>query len=130
VRQLASNQDISGGRLLHGKPHFLGYIASAYQTYGGKKAKPHEYWEKMLPARVKDRIAEPLKRVDSSLVSTSPYKLGDIPNFHSLAAKSQEYALAVGKLRGYVDSGHYPKVDDIRDKFSRLAKDILKKSGK
>lgn len=124
VQQLAGDNDIRTGRLLSGRPHFLGYIASAYQTYGGNKAKPHAYWEQMLPSRVKTRVVDELRKVDAHLVRPPPYKLGDIPNFHSLAASAQEFGLAVGKLRGSVHSGHNAKIDEIGQSFNVLARDI------
>lgn len=125
VRALASVPDRE--RLLLGHPRYLGYVSSAYQTYGGKKARPHEYWEKMIPHRVKSRVVDPLRSVGADLAVSAPYKLQDIPNFHSLAAKSQEFGLAVGQLRGYVDSGHYEKVDEVRQRFASLAKSIVRR---
>jgi len=125
VRTLASKREQE--RLLRGSPHYLGYIASAYQTYGGRKAQPHEYWERMLPARVKTRVVEELQRVGGSLVSPAPFKIGDVPDFHSLAASTQEFGVAVGKLRGLVNSGHYPKIDEVRDRFLEIARFILKR---
>jgi cellulose biosynthesis protein BcsQ len=126
VKALASTAEKK--RLIHGRPKYLGYIASAYQTYGGRKAKPHEYWEQRIPARVKSRVADVLrKQVGAHAVAPAPHKLGDVPDFHSLAASSQEFGVAVGKLRGKVDSGHYPRVDEIRSRFREIARTITKR---
>lgn len=125
VRELASDRERP--RLLAGHPKYLGYVSSAYQTYGGKKARPHEHWEKMIPNRVRTRVVEQLRSVGADLAVSSPYKLQDIPSFHSLAAKSQEYGLAVGQLRGHVNSGHYPKIDEVRMRFSSLARSIVRR---
>jgi cellulose biosynthesis protein BcsQ len=126
VKQLASSREKE--RLIHGSPKYLGYIASAYQTYGGRKAKPHEYWERMIPARVKSRVSDLLRtRNGPEFVTAPPWKLGDVPDFHSLAASSQEFGLAVGKLRGHVDSGHYERVDQYLNTFRQIAKTISKR---
>ncbi len=128
VRQLASPTDKR--QLLDGTPKYLGYVASAYQSYGGRKAKPHEYWERMIPSRVKIRIIDELKKISADLVPVSaPYKLGDVPNIHSLAASSQETGLPVGKLRGHVNSGHYPTIDSLRERFLDIGRLILKRMG-
>lgn len=127
VRTLASESEQDKKRLLHGTPKYLGYISSAYQTYGGRKAKPHEYWERMIPLRVKLRVVDELKKVSEKLSIEAPFKIGDVPDFHSLAASIQEFGLAVGKLRGHVDSGHYPKIDEMRSRFAQLARAILKR---
>jgi hypothetical protein len=67
----------------------------------------------MLPSRVELRVANELRKVDTRLVSSAPYNLGDIPNIHSLAASAQEFGLAVGKLKGSVHSGHNQKIDEL-----------------
>lgn len=125
VRQLASSS--AKKELLRGSPKYLGYIASAYQTYGGRKARPHEYWERMLPARVKSRVVDQLRQLGNDNVTDPPYKLGDVPDFHSLAASIQEFGVAVGKLRGLVNSGHYPTIDAVGSRFAEIARHITKR---
>lgn len=126
VRQLAS--PTAKTTLMAGSPQYLGYLASAYQTYGGRKAKPHEYWERMIPARVKTRVVDELKRISADLVPAAPpFKLGDVPDIHSLAAASQEKGLPVSKLRGHVNSGHYPTIDNLRARFAEIARLIARR---
>lgn len=126
IRQLAS--PTAQNMLMAGMPQYLGYLASAYQTYGGRKAKPHEYWERMIPARVKTRVVDELKRNSSDLVPAAPpFKLGDVPDMHSLAAASQEVGLPVSKLRGHVNSGHYPTIDDFQKRFLEIARLIARR---
>ncbi len=128
VRQLAS--PTAKKTLLLGSPQFLGYVASAYQTYGGRKAKPHEYWERMIPSRVKSRVVDELKRISADLVPAAPpFKLGDVPDIHSLAAASQEKGLPVSKLRGHVNSGHYPTIDALHERFLDIARLITRRMG-
>jgi cellulose biosynthesis protein BcsQ len=125
VRKLAGKSDAP--RLLHGEPHYLGYVSSAYKEYGGRKAQPHERWERMIPSRVKIRVVDELKGANATLVGESPYKLGDIPHFHSLSAIAQEYGVAVGKLRGFADSGQYPRIDELRGLFAELGRNVAKR---
>lgn len=125
VRGLASTADQK--RLLHGEPHYLGYVSSAYKEYGGRRAEPHEHWERMIPPRVKLRVVDELRAVNGSLVGAAPYKLGDIPHFHSLAATAQELGIPVGKLRGHVNSGNNPRIDELRAHFETLAQAVLKR---
>ncbi|HEU0048351.1 MAG TPA: hypothetical protein VFQ43_12190, partial [Nitrososphaera sp.] len=82
------------------------------------------HWESMLPSRVQLRVVDPLKDVNNNLVGDPPYKLGDIPNFHSLGPQAQQLGVGVGYLRGLVNSGRYPRVDELRNKFLALAKTI------
>lgn len=125
VRTLASKREQS--RLMRGKPKYIGYVSSAYKVYGGHKAMPHEYWERMLAPRVKSRMVDVLREVDEKCVVAPPYKIGDVQHFHSLAAEAQKYGRAVAKLRGYVRSGHDPKIDEIGRQFKQLAREVLKR---
>lgn len=126
VRGLGSAKDQK--RLLKGKPRYLGYIASAFKVSSGRRAAlPHTHWENKIAPRVRTRVVEELKEVDPTLIVTNQNKLGDVKHFHSLAASAQEFGLAIGKLRGHVNSGHYPQVDEAKDEFMTLAKEIVKR---
>jgi len=116
--------------LLRGRPAFLGYITSAYKVQIGRKATdPHADWEKRIAPRVRDRIVDDLRGVDNSLVPTGGNKLGGIKNFHSLAAEAQKFGVAIGKLRGRVNSGNYPQIDEAYSEFQQLAHEIIKRAG-
>lgn len=128
VRGLASAKDKT--RLLEGKPKYLGYIASAFKVSSGlRKANPHSFWEAKIAPRVSKRLVDELKAVDASLIMSHSNKLGDVKHFHSLAASAQEVGVAIGKLRGHVNSGHYPQVDEATTEFGGLAKEIIKRAG-
>jgi cellulose biosynthesis protein BcsQ len=126
VRSLAANKS----RLLAGEPRYLGYIASAFKVSSGRrKALPHTLWEAKIAPRVSKRVVDELRAVDPSLILAFGNKLGDVKNFHSLAASAQEHGVAIGKLRGLVNSGHYPQVDEAAAEFAVLAREIVKRAG-
>lgn len=128
VRRLASTADRA--RILRGKPQYLGYITSSYKVSSGRQAtRPHEFWEAKIAPRVRDRIVEDIRKVDPSLVPEGGNKLGSIKDFHSLAPQAQEYGIAIGKLRGYVNPGYYQQVDEASTEFATLAREILRKIG-
>jgi cellulose biosynthesis protein BcsQ len=129
VRQLAADADVEG-TLLKGHPVYLGYITSAYKISSGRLAThPHDYWEKKIAPRVRDRIVDDLRQVSSTLVPHSGNKIGAIKNFHSLAPQAQNLGLPIGKLRGNVNSGYYAQVDEAYTEFAALAAEIVKRMG-
>lgn len=129
VRELATNENRK--QLLRGKPVYLGYVTSAYKVSSGRNAtKPHEYWERKIAPRVRDRIIRDLQKVDRSLVPYSRNnKIAGIKDFHSLAPQAQDSGSPIGKLRGYVNPGYYPTVDEAADQFSALARETAKRMG-
>jgi cellulose biosynthesis protein BcsQ len=128
VRNLASAADRP--MLLHGKPKYIGYITSAYKVSSGRNStKPHEYWEARIAPRVRDRIVDDIRKVDASLVPANSNKVGSIKDFHSLAPQAQQLGLAIGKLKGHVNSGYYNQVQEAADEFLVLAKETLIRMG-
>jgi cellulose biosynthesis protein BcsQ len=131
VRSLATPKEQA--RLLLGKPKYLGYVTSAFKvSKGKKKAQPHNIWEGMIAPRVSKRVVDELQNVDPTLTSLlvpGSNKLGDVKHFHSLAPAAQKNGVAIGKLRGYVNSGHYGQVNVARADFAALAKEIAKRAG-
>ena len=128
VRGLATPADRK--ELLKGMPVYLGYITSAYKVSSGRNStRPHEYWEGKIAPRVRDRVADPLRAVDPSLVPFATNKLAAIKDFHSLAPQAQEYGLAIGKLRGMVNSGYNEQVAEAGAEFDSLAREIKKRMG-
>jgi len=126
VRSLAPKELLPS--LLKGKPAYLGYITSAYKISSGRIATaPHDHWEKFIAPRVRDKIVAELRSVDPKLVPFTSNKLGGIKNFHSLAPQAQEIGLAIGKLRGHVNSGYYAQVDEAKDEFWALSEEIAKR---
>jgi cellulose biosynthesis protein BcsQ len=116
--------------LLAGNPIYLGYITSAYKVSSGRNStKPHEYWEGKIAPRVRDRVVNTLRAVDPSLVPYASNKLAAIKDFHSLAPQAQDYGVALGKLRGRVNSGYNAQVAEAEIEFEALAQAIRKRIG-
>jgi cellulose biosynthesis protein BcsQ len=123
IRELASAADKK--RLPKGRPSYMGYITSAFKVNSGRNATdPHADWERKIAPRVSRRIIEDLKAIDESLIPRAGNKVGGIKHFHSLAPVAQKHGLAIGDLRGYVNSGYYPQVDEARDQFLDVAREI------
>lgn len=128
VRSLAPSNMLPG--LLRGKPAYLGYITSAYKISSGRIATaPHDHWEKYIAPRVRDKIVAELRAVDTKLVPFSTSKLGGIKNFHSLAPQAQSIGVAIGKLKGQVNSGYYSQVEEADIEFAALGAEIAKRMG-
>ena len=128
IRELASEEDAR--RLFAGRPAYLGYIASAFKVNTGRNAaNPHAEWEAKIAPRVRDRIIKDLEPLGRSLVPQSGNKVGGVKNFHSLAPEAQKHGVPIGGLRGYVNPGHYPQVDEAAHEFATLAREIIKRAG-
>ncbi|WP_293762343.1 ParA family protein [uncultured Aquitalea sp.] len=111
--------------LLHGNPVYLGYITSAYKVSSGRSStRPHEYWESKIAPRVSTRVVSALHTIDPALVPFSSNKLASIKDFHSLSPQAQDFGLAIGKLRGKVNSGYNAQVAEAADEFLGLANEI------
>ncbi len=127
IRKLASPADRA--QLPLGQPAYLGYITSAYKVNTGRSAaNPHAEWESKIAPRVRDRIIKDLEAVNPKLLPQNGNKLGGIKHYQSLAAEAQIHGVAIGKLRGLVNPGHYVAVDEARADFLQLAKDIIRKA--
>jgi len=128
VRQLASPKDQE--QLLTGQPVYLGYITSAYKVSSGRIAtRPHEYWEKKIAPRVRECVVQDLQRVHANLVPHSNNKIAAIKDFHSLAPQAQTKGLALGKMKGHVNPGYYPQVEEADAEFHDLALELLRRMG-
>jgi cellulose biosynthesis protein BcsQ len=116
--------------LLKGRPAYLGYIASAFKVSTGRTAAdPHADWESKIAPRVRNRIVEDIAAVDPNLVPQGgSYKLGGIKHFHSLAPAAQAVGIAIGDLRGHVNTGQYHQVDEAKDEFAALTKEIIRRA--
>lgn len=130
IRSLASVEDRA--RILHGMPSYVGYVSSAFKvSSGARKAKPHTFWEAKIAPRVTKRVVDELRKAEPLLVAglQGSNKIGDVKHFHSLAASAQEFGLAIGNLRGNVNSGHYAQVDEAKSEFEALAKELVRRTG-
>ncbi|HBP6261515.1 ParA family protein [Pseudomonas aeruginosa] len=130
VRSLAATPALAAG-LLHGNPIYLGYVTSAYKVSSGRNStRPHEYWEAKIAPRVKARVVDLLIGIDPALAPFASHnKLAAIKNFHSLAPQAQDLGLAIGKLKGFVNSGYNEQVAEANSEFSSLAGLIKKRMG-
>lgn len=113
------------------RPVYVGYIASAFKVSSGRRAAhPHSFWEGKIAPRVSKRVVDVLQAANSSLIRPqSANKLGNVKHFHSLAAAAQEAGVAIARLRGRVNSGHYPQVDEAKAEFTALAREIITRTG-
>lgn len=129
VLNLASAADKK--RVFSGQPSYLGYITSAFKVNAGRNASsPHADWEKKIAPRVRDRIIKDLAAINSKLVPHgSGNKVGGVKHFHSLAPEAQKFGVGIGKLRGKVNPGHYPQVDEAKAEFGDIAAEIIKRAG-
>lgn len=128
IRRMASTEDKS--RMFRGRPAYLGYITSAFKVNSGRNAAdPHAEWEARIAPRVRDRIAKDLAAIDPKLVPQGGNKIGGVKNFHSLAPAAQKFGLALGALRGHINSGQYQQVDEAADQFEQIAKEIVRRLG-
>lgn len=128
VRGLASDE--ARDQLLLGSPTYLGYVTSAYKVSSGRiSTRPHDYWESKISPRVKNRVVDVLRAVDPATAPFPSNKLAAIKDFHSLAPQAQEYGLAIGKLKGKVNSGYNAQVAEAAAEFTGLATVIRKRMG-
>lgn len=117
-------------RLLSGMPVYLGYITSAFKVNVGRRASdPHAHWESRIAPRVTSRVVNVLGAIDQSLVPTGGNKVGGVKHFQSLAPSAQEHGVAIGQLRGLVNSGNNATIDDARNQFAILANAIRTRAG-
>lgn len=117
-------------RLLKGRPCFAGYITSAYKVRsGGATATPHRAWEAKIAPRVKAKIVDTLSAIDTSLALPAPHKIGDVKNFHSLAADAQHLKLPLGRLRGKVNPGHNDQIAVAQRTFVAIATTLIARLG-
>jgi cellulose biosynthesis protein BcsQ len=128
IRKMASPADRA--RLFKGKPIYLGYITSAFKVNTGRNAaNPHAEWEAKIAPRVRDRINKDLAAIDPALVPGGGNKVGGIKNFQSLAPSAQKEGVAIGSLRGKVNSGHYADVDAVGEEFAQIGREIIRRAG-
>ncbi len=105
---------------------FIGYIT---QQYTAKRVRgvrqPVSAYDKILrngPALIKKELIENF----SSLGSAALYKLGEIPNLHSVVPLSQSAHAPIFKLKGSdgVVGAHFAKVKDTERIYSKIAEQL------
>jgi hypothetical protein len=128
IRSLAPT---SYGRLLSGRPIYLGYITSAFKVNVGPRASnPHEHWENKIAPRVASRVVKVLQDIDPKIVPTAGNnKVGGVKHFQGLAPSAQENGVAIGELTGLVNSGYNPSIVEAKRQFHNIATVILTRMG-
>jgi hypothetical protein len=129
IRSLAS--PALAGQLLSGRPQYLGYITSAFKVNVGRRASnPHEQWENKIAPRVSMRVINALRAIDPALTpAAGANKVGGVKHYQSLAPSAQENGVAIGKLRGLVNSGYNTTIDEAKSAFASLAREIKTRMG-
>ncbi|WP_080406002.1 ParA family protein [Burkholderia ubonensis] len=128
IRGMASDEDKK--QLPAGLPHYLGYVTSAYKVGRGARATDaHTGWEKDIGPRVRYRVIDTLRKANVALATPGASKLGGIRHYHSLAPEAQRHGVAIGKLRGIVNSGQNEHVEEAKEEFSALAQELIKRMG-
>lgn len=123
IRSLAAG---SSHPLLSGEPKYLGYITSAFKVNTGTRATdPHEQWENKIAPRVASRVVNVIREIGPNLVPSSGNKIGSVKHYQSLAPSAQEHKVAIGSLRGLVNSGYNSTIEGAREEFQHLAVEIL-----
>ncbi|QDV81255.1 ParA family protein [Planctomycetes bacterium TBK1r] len=122
--------EVAKTQIPDGRPHYLGYIASAFKVnVGTRKTNPHAQWEGKIAPRVKSRVVDVLEAIDSDLGPTGSNKIGDVKHFQSLAPSAQAEGVPIGSLRGKVNPGYNATIKQAEQTFERLAQDIVSRMG-
>ena len=112
-----------GSPLLKGRPAFLGYIPEGFKVYGGVPSSQHARFMPQIEREVQSQIIAVLKDLDPTLVrgTLRSFKLGEVKNFGSLVAASQNEGVPIYELG---QAGSPQQRDEARAVFAGLAKRV------
>jgi cellulose biosynthesis protein BcsQ len=112
--------------LLPGAPRFLGYIPQRFRVYGGRPASDYSKYLPRIDKSIGSDLVTVLRRADSSLVpeSTTGNQLGQVKDFGSLAAASQNQGVPIKK----VDAGTPDQRDEAERAFLEIARKIVERT--
>lgn len=102
---------------------FIGYVEQQYvtKTVGGQPRAVRAYDEilKRIPSEIREKVVLPINK---KIIENFEYKIGSIPNYHSLVPMSQTAHKPIFELTAVdgVVGAHYQKVKE----FELLMKDI------
>lgn len=105
---------------------FIGYVEQQYiaKSVDGKRQAVRAYDEilQQIPKKIKEYIVKP---INTNIEESIDYKIGSIPNYHSLVPMSQTSHKPIFELTNEdgVVGAHYQKVKE----FEQLMKDISQK---
>lgn len=110
---------------------FAGYVTQQYtaKTVEGQR-RPVKAYEKIIrriPRQIKDELIEKF----SKLPSGAKYKLGEIPNLHSIVPMSQTANSPIFKLKskdGVVGS-HFAKVSEAEEIYRKISSALISNIG-
>lgn len=107
---------------------FAGYVTQQYTAkttgLGGRQpVKAYDRIIKRIPALVRDELIDKF----SELPSGAQYKLGEIPNLHSIVPMSQTANVPIFSLKAKdgVVGAHFAKVTDAETLFAAVAQRLL-----
>ena len=119
------------GKVARWRLSFAGYVTQQYtaKTVQGMR-RPVKAYEKILrhvPKLVKDELINSF----SSLPSGVQYKLGEIPNLHSIVPMSQTAKAPIFELKAQdgVVGAHFAKVAEAEDMYKEIAGSLLENIG-
>jgi predicted metal-dependent hydrolase len=122
--------DISG-HIAEWRLSFAGYLTQQYtaKTTQGERhpVKAYEKILKRVPRLIKDELVNKFSNLPSGIT----YKLGEIPNLHSIVPMSQTVNAPIFDLKakdGVVGS-HFAKVKEAEEIYSQIAETLLHNVG-
>ena len=111
--------------LKHGKARFLGYVTQQYlaKTDSSGQRRAVTAYEK-IQSRIDGVIRECFSDQD---LAAPPFQIGTVPNLFSLIPMSQSSHKPVFELTGKdgVVGAHFAKVQDSKDTFGKVAKQLV-----
>ena len=111
--------------MLPGRPKFLGYIPQSYSVYRGGIVRNQARYLSLLDRSVQSDILSLLKEFDISIEGASP-KLGEVKDFGTLVAASQNEGVPIYSVRG---AGTPEQKDAALNAFRQIAEKIIRQTG-
>ena len=117
----------TGTYLLPGAPTFLGYVPQSFRVYGGVPASHHLGYLARIDKSIQSDVINVLKALEPNLApfSKAP-KLGEVKNFGSLVAASQQQGLPLSDVR----AGTQYQKDEAREAFDQIANEIVTRTSR
>ncbi len=117
-----------GAPLLPGKPRYLGYIPQGFRVYGQVMVRwSRVYWQQFEKQLYSD-VVRPLRGLDTDLASrrVARTQLGQVKHFSSLVQQAQQQGVPLWQVTG----GPKRQLREARDAFSKIAKEIMKRTAR
>ncbi len=107
---------------------FLGYVEQQYisKSVGGQPRAVRAYDEilKKIPIEISEKVVRP---INGDMTETIDYKIGSIPNYHSLVPMSQTAHKPIFELSSNdgIVGAHYQKVKEFGELMEKIADRML-----